>query len=121
MTVGDLGRRATAENLVTQSARFLLAKAEAEKIVSDIETVVRCEWEVVARAAKVTATIETKNGIVIRKLDQRTFGAGPQRLVWDGRTSGGGLSFSGAYVVRIAAENAVGEVELTQAFTARRS
>ena len=54
MTVGDLGRRATAENLVTQSARFLLTKAEAEKIVSDMEAVVRSQWEVVARAAKVT-------------------------------------------------------------------
>jgi hypothetical protein len=73
-----------------------------------------------ARAAKVTGTVETKSGIVIRKLDQRAFVPGPQHLVWDGRTSGGGLAFNGAYVVRIAAENAVGEVELTQPFTARR-
>jgi hypothetical protein len=74
-----------------------------------------------SRSASVIATIETKTGIVIRKLDERTLPAGPQRLVWDGRTSGGGLAFNGAYVVRVAADNAVGEVELAQPFTARRS
>jgi flagellar hook assembly protein FlgD len=74
-----------------------------------------------SRSATVTATIETKTGIVIRKLDERTLPAGPQRLLWDGRTSGGGLAFNGAYVVRIAADNTVGEVELAQPFTARRS
>jgi hypothetical protein len=74
-----------------------------------------------SRAATVTATIETKTGIVIRKLDQRSLPAGTQRLVWDGRTSGGGLAFNGAYAVRIAADNAVGAVELVQPFTARRS
>ncbi len=54
MTVGDLGRRATAQNLVTQCPRFLLSKEEAESIVADMQAVVRGEWYGVARAAKVT-------------------------------------------------------------------
>ena len=54
MTVGDLGRRATAENLVTQSPRFLIPRDQAEAIVAEMEEIVRGQWEIVARAAKVT-------------------------------------------------------------------
>lgn len=54
MTVGDFGRRATAQNLVTQSARFLISQADAAAIVAEMEETVRSQWEIVARAAKVT-------------------------------------------------------------------
>jgi serine/threonine-protein kinase HipA len=54
MTVGDLGRRATAETLVTQAPRFLLTKDEAVKVVADMQAQVRAEWYGIARAAKVT-------------------------------------------------------------------
>lgn len=54
MSVGDLGRRATAQNLVTQCGRFLLAPDEARDIVSAMEARVRNEWYGVARKAKVT-------------------------------------------------------------------
>lgn len=54
MVVGDLGRRATAQNLVTQCGRFLLTPEEATTIVSDMARQVRNEWYGVARAAKVT-------------------------------------------------------------------
>ncbi|WP_424958256.1 type II toxin-antitoxin system HipA family toxin [Hyphomicrobium sp. 1Nfss2.1] len=54
MTIGDFGRRATAQNLVTQSARFLLLKEQAETVVAKMERIVRGQWETVARAAKVT-------------------------------------------------------------------
>jgi serine/threonine-protein kinase HipA len=54
MSVGDFGRRATAQNLVTQSARFLISQADAEAIVAKMQEVVRSQWEIVARAAKVT-------------------------------------------------------------------
>jgi serine/threonine-protein kinase HipA len=53
MTIGDLGRRATAQNLVTQCGRFLLTRDEAVAIVSDMAKRVRREWYGVARAAKV--------------------------------------------------------------------
>jgi serine/threonine-protein kinase HipA len=54
MTVGDLGRRATAANLITQSARFLVPRDEAQKIVEGMQAKVRAEWYGIARAAKVT-------------------------------------------------------------------
>jgi serine/threonine-protein kinase HipA len=54
MVIGDLGRRATGQNLVTQCGRFLLAREEATSIVSDMAKRVRREWYGVARAAKVS-------------------------------------------------------------------
>ncbi len=54
MIVGDNGRRATAQNLLSQCGRFLLKYDEAWKIVSEMETVIRAEWYAVARSAKVT-------------------------------------------------------------------
>lgn len=54
MSVGDLGRRATAQNLVTQCGRFLLTPDEARGIVSEMEACVQNEWYGVARKAKVT-------------------------------------------------------------------
>ena len=62
-----------------------------------------------ARAAKVTATIETANGTTVRVLSRRAAGAGAQRLQWNGRGASGGL-----------ATNSVGKVDLYAPFTARR-
>jgi serine/threonine-protein kinase HipA len=49
MTCGDGGRYANAENIVSQSMRFLLEKSEAEKTVADMEAKVRTSWYEVAR------------------------------------------------------------------------
>ncbi len=49
LTVGDFGRAATAENLMSQSARFLLDRAEAEASVSAIEDQVKASWYDMAR------------------------------------------------------------------------
>jgi len=54
MTVGDFGRRATAQNLLSQCRRFLLTYEEASAIVAEMQEIVRSEWYGVARAAKVT-------------------------------------------------------------------
>jgi serine/threonine-protein kinase HipA len=54
LTVGDQGRRASADNLVSQSARFLLTNGEAEKIVDDMEAQVKSQWYDVARAQGVS-------------------------------------------------------------------
>jgi serine/threonine-protein kinase HipA len=54
MIVGDFGRRATAQNLISQSARFLLSKDDAAKIVAGMQACVRAEWHRIARAAKVS-------------------------------------------------------------------
>ena len=53
MIVGDFGPRATAQNLVTQSNRFLISRDEAGVFVSDMEKCVRSQWYAVAREARV--------------------------------------------------------------------
>lgn len=51
---GDLGRYAHAENLLSQSTRFLLERDQALSIVDHMEQVVRTRWYAVARKAGVT-------------------------------------------------------------------
>ncbi len=73
-----------------------------------------------ARAAKVTATIETANGTTVRVLSRRAAGAGAQRLQWNGRGASGGLAYGGSYRLHVSATNSVGKVDLYAPFTARR-
>ena len=54
LSIGDRGRLAHADNLLSQSARFLVDAAEARSIVSGMEKRVRDTWYNVARAEGVT-------------------------------------------------------------------
>ncbi|MGC8519233.1 MAG: type II toxin-antitoxin system HipA family toxin [Steroidobacteraceae bacterium] len=54
MACGDVGRLASAENLLTQRARFLLDDDDARGIVDAIEGQVRASWYATARAAGVS-------------------------------------------------------------------
>jgi serine/threonine-protein kinase HipA len=54
MTCGDSGRFANADNLLSQSARFLLSREEAQKIVSDMRARVESTWYSVVRACGVS-------------------------------------------------------------------
>ena len=54
MACGDSGRFANAANLLSQSARFLLARDEAGAILSAMEAQVRSAWHATARAAGVS-------------------------------------------------------------------
>ena len=74
-----------------------------------------------ARAAKVTATIETRSGIVIATLINATMQPGQQKVLWNGRTGTGALAFGGSYQVRVVATNSIGKVALVAPFTAHRS
>jgi serine/threonine-protein kinase HipA len=51
MECGDAGRYANAENLLSQSARFLLDVGEARALVDAMEAQVRGSWYAIARAA----------------------------------------------------------------------
>ncbi len=54
MECGDAGRYANAENLLSQSARFLLDLDEARALVDAMEAQVRGSWYAIARAAGVS-------------------------------------------------------------------
>lgn len=53
MQCGDLGRFANADNLSSQSARFLLEKDQASWLIDDMESRIRSEWYATAREAGV--------------------------------------------------------------------
>jgi len=55
MECGDAGRFANAENLLSQSARFLLDAAEARALIDEMEAQVRGSWYALARTAGVSA------------------------------------------------------------------
>jgi serine/threonine-protein kinase HipA len=50
LTLGDAGRAATAQNLLSQSARFLLDRGRTERIVDEMEAQVKATWYETARA-----------------------------------------------------------------------
>ncbi|HEX7079772.1 MAG TPA: HipA domain-containing protein [Gammaproteobacteria bacterium] len=49
LTIGDAGRYANAENLLSQCARFMLDRSEAATIIDDLENHVRNRWYTIAR------------------------------------------------------------------------
>ena len=55
MACGDAGRFANADNLLSQSGRFLLAREQAVRIIDDMEARVRANWFGIAREAGVSA------------------------------------------------------------------
>ena len=73
-----------------------------------------------ARSAKVTATVETATGIVVRVLSRGSAAAGTRQLTWNGRSGSGGIAFTGSYRLHVSATNAFGRVDLYAPFTARR-
>jgi len=73
-----------------------------------------------AHPAKVTATIETRAGVVIATLFNDKLQDGPQTMLWNGRTGTGALAFGGAYQVHVVATNSIGKVSLVALFTAHR-
>lgn len=54
MQCGDAGRFANAGNLLSQSARFLLERPQAEAIVAATEAQVGASWQATARGAGVS-------------------------------------------------------------------
>jgi serine/threonine-protein kinase HipA len=54
LTVGDFGRYANANNLLSQCARFLLTRDEAAQIIDTMESQVRARWYAAARGVGVS-------------------------------------------------------------------
>ncbi len=54
MTVGDSGRWANAQNILSQAPRFLLEPADARNLLGELEVAVRTSWYRVARRAGVS-------------------------------------------------------------------
>jgi hypothetical protein len=73
-----------------------------------------------AYAARVTPSIWTTRGTLIRRLPTRNLAAGTRAISWNGRFSNGRLVYRGTYVFKVFAQNAYGPVDLNQRFVVRR-
>jgi hypothetical protein len=73
-----------------------------------------------ARPARVTLTIETASGARVRTITRR-LGRGRRSIRWNGRYGNGVRAFSGLYVARVLASNAIGPSELARNFLVRRA
>lgn len=72
------------------------------------------------RAARVTVTVETKTGTIVRTAPARAFQAGTPEATWDGLDAGGKRVKGGVYVVRVSAVSKLGTVELTRTLAVRQ-
>ncbi len=54
LTVGDMGRFANAENILSQCLRFLLKREDAKRLINEMEKYVKSNWHQIARKAGVS-------------------------------------------------------------------
>jgi hypothetical protein len=73
-----------------------------------------------ARPARLVLTIETRSGTILRRIIRNAARAGTVPITWDGRTTRGGLVYSGTYVARVRALNSVGAMDLERTFVVQR-
>ncbi|MGH3105031.1 MAG: phosphodiester glycosidase family protein [Gaiellaceae bacterium] len=117
--VDDLGRSSTADRLFSLNRTLgSLSVAPSVLRVSPSGGALRAGFTL-ARAAKVTATVETATGAVITVAGGGSFEAGPATIVWNARV-GRRLVHTGRYVLRIRAVNEIGRADLTAPFSVRR-
>jgi len=70
--------------------------------------------------AKVVATVETKDGTVVRTLAIGRYPVGDKSVVWNGLDRQGKRVKGGVYRAHLVAHSAVGDVELVKTFTVRQ-
>ena len=110
----DLGRASTTTQTFTVnntigfprlSRRTLVVRVRGKQTISAGVTL--------TRAARVTATVETKTGVQVATIAVRRLPAGRFAAAWRGTTRGGRfLVYGGMYVVRFRATNELGAVEV---------
>jgi hypothetical protein len=72
-----------------------------------------------SQPATVTLQIEKLGGAVVRALPSQSEPAGPLTLSWDATLDGQTKAYTGTYVMRVTATNAIGTMSLTAPFTLR--
>jgi hypothetical protein len=73
-----------------------------------------------AYSARVTPSIWTTRGTLIRRLPARILAAGTRAIAWNGRFGNGRLVYRGTYVFKVFAQNSYGPVDLNGRFVVRR-
>jgi len=98
---------------------FMQVAPRAVRLKPKTRTAVVARFKL-AYAARVTPSIWTTSGILVRKLPARNLAAGTRAVAWNGRFSNGRLVYRGTYVFKVFAQNSYGPVDLDQRFAIRR-
>lgn len=117
--VDDEGRVSSAERTFVVNRTLGFLRVSPRTVVLRSGGAARASFTL-ARAARVRASILTASGALVRRLAERSFGAGPQQVAWNGRNTRGARVHSGRYRIQIAAQNEIGTVALSAAFSVRR-
>jgi hypothetical protein len=70
--------------------------------------------------ARVTPSIWTRRGVLVRRLPSVRLKSGTRSLAWDGRYGNGRPVYGGTYIFKISSQNAFGPTDLSRPFVVRR-
>lgn len=98
---------------------FMQVAPRSVRVTKRTRTAVVARFKL-AFPARVTPSIWTPGGVLIRRLPGRNLAAGTRAIAWNGRFQNGRLVYRGRYVFKVFAQNAYGPVDLDQAFVVRR-
>jgi hypothetical protein len=98
---------------------YMRVAPRAVRLKSRARTAVVARFKLAYRA-RVTPTIWTRSGVLVRRLPAKSLGPGTRTIAWNGRFSNGRLVYRGTYVFRVYAQNSYGPVDLAQPFSVRR-
>lgn len=116
----DLGRRSSADQTFWLNNTLGFLRVPSTTVVGASRRRVAVATFALTRPAKVTTTIESQSGLLIRRLGKANLRAGKLRVRWDGRDRRKHLVYGGRYVVRVRAVNQYGPTELTRNVRVRR-
>jgi len=119
--VDDQGRKSAVERSfwLNDTLGFMRVAPRAVKLRRRTRTAVVARFKLASRA-RVTPSIWTTSGALVRRLPAKSLGPGTRTIAWNGRFSNGRLVYRGEYVFRLFAQNAYGPVDLAQSFSVRR-
>jgi hypothetical protein len=98
---------------------FMKVAPRAVKLRRRTRTAVVARFQL-AFPARVTPSIWTTRGVLVRRLPAKNLAAGSRTIAWNGRFKNGRLVYRGNYVFKVFAQNAYGPVDLNQRFVVRR-
>jgi hypothetical protein len=117
----DLGRPSSMEQgfWVNDTLGFLRVSPRSVRLRSHRRNRVVARFRV-AHPAKVTGSVWTRSGALVRRLGPYRLSPGTRSLRWNGRYAGGRLAYRGRYVFKVDAQNSYGPITLAQTFGVRR-
>ncbi len=98
---------------------FIRVAPRSVKLRKKTRTAVVARFKL-AYPARVTPSIWTTGGILVRRLPARNLATGTRAIAWNGRFQNGRLVYRGTYVFKVFAQNGYGPVDLNQRFVVRR-